>query len=41
VRLKILNPSKEEEFNSSEAIIYSDKLVDGIKANEEAAKKSF
>ena len=41
VRLKILNPSKEEEFSSSDAIIYSDKLVDGLKANEEAAKKSF
>jgi hypothetical protein len=41
VRLKILNPSKEEEFNSSEAIIYSDKLIDGIKVNEEAAEKRF
>jgi len=41
VRLKILNPSKDEEFNSSGAIIYSDKLIDGIKVNEEAAKKSF
>ena len=41
VRLKILNPSKDEEFNSSEAIIYSDKLSEGIKVNEEAAKKSF
>jgi len=38
VRLKILNPSKDEEFNSSEAIIYSDQLIDGIKVNEEAAK---
>ncbi len=33
VRLKILNPSKDEEFNSSEAIIYSDRLIDGMKAN--------
>ena len=35
VRLKILNPSKDEEFNSSEAIIYSDHLMNGMKANEE------
>jgi len=41
VRLKILNPSKDEEINSSEAITYSDKMIDGIKANEEAAKKGF
>jgi hypothetical protein len=41
VRLKILNPSKDEEFNSSEAIIYSDHLIDGIKANEEKVKKNF
>jgi len=41
VKLKILNPSKDEEFNSSEAIIYSDQLIDGIKVNQEAAKKSF
>jgi len=41
VKLKILNPSKDEKFNSSEALIYSDKLIDGIKANEAAAKKSF
>ncbi len=39
VRLKILNPSKDEEFNASEALIYSDKLIDGIKMNEDAAKK--
>jgi hypothetical protein len=39
VVLKILNPSKEFQFNSSEAIIYSDKPVNGIMANEEAAKK--
>ncbi|MFI5188177.1 MAG: ADP-ribosylglycohydrolase family protein [Chitinophagales bacterium] len=41
VSLKILNPSKDEEINSSEAIIYSDQLTNGIKANEEAAKKTF
>ena len=41
VRLKILNPSKDEEVSSSEAIIYSDHLIDGIKANEDAAKKTF
>src|SRR6478672_1636525 len=41
VKLKILNPSKEDEFNSSEAIIYSDHLINGVKVNEEAAKKSF
>ena len=41
VRLKILNPSKDEEFNSSEAIIYADKLINGMKMNEDAAKKSF
>jgi len=41
VRLKILNPSKEEEFSASEAIIYSDHLLNGIHANEEAARKSF
>jgi hypothetical protein len=39
VKLKILNPSKDEEFNASEALIYSDKLIDGIKMNEDAAKK--
>ena len=33
VAMKILNPSKEHPFNVSEAIIYSDKLVDGMKAN--------
>ncbi len=41
VRLKILNPSKDEEINSSEAITYSDKMINGIKANEVAAKKAF
>ena len=41
VRLKILNPSKDEEFNASEALIYSDQLISGMKVNEEAAKKSL
>jgi len=39
VRLRILNPSTEEQVNPSEAIIYSDKMMDGIKANEDAAKR--
>jgi hypothetical protein len=39
VRLKILNLSKDEVFNSYEAIIYSDQLINGIKANEEAGKR--
>jgi hypothetical protein len=34
VRMKIFNPSKDEEFNSSEAIIYSDHLMNGMKANQ-------
>jgi hypothetical protein len=33
VKLKILNPSKEYHFRSSEAIIYSDKPVKGMEAN--------
>ena len=37
VRLKILNPSKENEFRAGEAIIYSDKPLDGINGNESAA----
>jgi hypothetical protein len=41
VRLKILNPSKDEQVSSPEAIIYSNQLINGMKANEEAAKKSF
>jgi hypothetical protein len=41
VRLKILNPSKEEQFRSWEAIAYSDQLLDGIKVNEEESKKGF
>jgi len=34
VKLKILNPSKELPFRSWDAIVYSDKAMDGIKANE-------
>jgi hypothetical protein len=34
VQLKILNAPADETINASEAIIYSDKPVDGIKANE-------
>jgi len=37
VKLKILNPAKDEEVKSWEAIIYSDKLVNGLKANETSA----
>jgi hypothetical protein len=33
VRLKILNPIKGEEVRSWEAIVYTDKPVDGLKAN--------
>lgn len=39
VELKILNPAMDQWFNVSDAIIYSDKLVDGIMANEMAAKQ--
>ncbi len=39
VKLKILNPSKEHLFNADEAIIYSDKLLNGLMVNEEAAAK--
>lgn len=39
VRLKILNPSANEKFESHEAIVYSDGPMNGIKVNEEAAKK--
>jgi ADP-ribosylglycohydrolase len=37
VKLKILNPSKEMPFKVWDAIIYTDKPVDGIKANLTAA----
>jgi hypothetical protein len=33
VRLKILNPSKEEEVRAWEAIVYTDRPVDGLNAN--------
>ncbi len=39
VRMKILNPSTEFSVKSSQAIIYSDKPVDGIQVNMNAAKK--
>ncbi|MEP7319752.1 MAG: ADP-ribosylglycohydrolase family protein [Panacibacter sp.] len=39
VELKILNPSKEYAFKAWEAIIYSDKLINGLLANEQAAKQ--
>lgn len=38
VQLRILNPSKEDELKSMEAIIYTDKPVDGLQANVVAAK---
>ena len=38
VKMKILNPSKENQVRSSEAIIYSDKPVDGMQLNMNAAK---
>ena len=39
VRLKILNPTKEEDFKPYEAIVYSDHPLKGIMVNEDAAKK--
>lgn len=39
VKMKILNPSKDNEVKASEAIIYSDKNVDGMQVNMNAAKK--
>ena len=39
VKLKILNPSKEIQFRAWDVIIYSNKPVDGIKANMTAAAK--
>ena len=38
VNFKILNPSKEHEIRLGDAIIYSDRLVDGMQLNEQAAK---
>ncbi len=39
VRMKILNPSMDNSVRAFEAIIYSDKPVDGIQANMNAAKQ--
>ncbi len=39
VRLNILNPLRQYTFNASEAIIYSDKPVNGLRANEINDKK--
>jgi len=39
IRLKILNPSAEKELKIYEAIVYSDKPVNGIMANEQASQK--
>jgi len=41
VQLKILNLTKEEELKASEAIIYSDKLVNGLSVNEAKEKKTL
>lgn len=40
VKFKILNPSTENTVRVSEAIIYSDKPVDGIQANIDGAKNN-
>jgi hypothetical protein len=39
--MKILNPSKDTEIRSSGAIVYSDKPVDGMQVNINAAKKQI
>jgi len=39
VRFKILNPSKDHKVNADEAIIYSDKLLNGMDINLDAVKK--
>jgi hypothetical protein len=39
VIMKILNPSKDNEVRVSGAIVYSDKPIDGIRVNINAAKK--
>jgi hypothetical protein len=39
VRMKILNPSKDNQVRASEAIIYSDKAVDGMRVNIDAANE--
>ena len=39
VKLKILNPGKEHPLRVNEAIVYTDRPVNGTTVNEEAAKK--
>ncbi len=39
IKLKILNPLKDYEIRASEAIIYSDKKLNGMAVNEMAAKE--
>ena len=39
VKLKFLNPSKDHKINVGEAIIYSDKLLNGMEVNLSAADK--
>jgi hypothetical protein len=39
VQLKIMNPVKGEEIKAGDVIVYSDKLVNGLAANETPAKK--
>lgn len=39
VRLKILNPSTDQRIKASEALIYSDKPINGMQRNMESAKK--
>lgn len=39
VRLKVLNPKKDYEIRLSDAIIYTNKPVDGMKVNVDAARK--
>ncbi|MEJ7677750.1 MAG: ADP-ribosylglycohydrolase family protein [Segetibacter sp.] len=41
VQFKILNPSKEQEIRLGEAIIYSDRLVNGMQLNENSARKNL
>jgi hypothetical protein len=40
IRFKILNPSKEHEIRLGDAIIYSDRAVNGMSINEAAAKNN-
>jgi hypothetical protein len=37
VELKILNPSQQEQVRGGDALIYSDQIADGLKANEKLA----